>query len=48
MRISRYPHVILKSDRPKQLFIRSIANAHQKLKSLVVRIKELLCAPGML
>jgi hypothetical protein len=48
VRISSHHPVILKSDRPKQLFIRSIANALQKLKSLVVRIKELLCAPGML
>jgi hypothetical protein len=46
--ISSHPPVILKSDRPKQLFIRSIAIARQKLMALVVRIKELLCAPGML
>ena len=43
-----YPPVIVKSDGPRQLFIRSIANSHQKLMPLVVRIKEVLCAPGML
>jgi hypothetical protein len=43
-----YPPVIVKSDGPKQLFIRFIANSHQKLTALVVRINESLCAPGML
>jgi hypothetical protein len=43
-----YPPVIVKSDGPKQLFIRFIANLHQKLVVSVVRIKELLCAPSIL
>jgi hypothetical protein len=43
-----YPPVIVKSDGPKQLFIRFIANSHQRLTALVVRINESLCAPGML
>jgi hypothetical protein len=43
-----YPPVIVKSDGPKQLFIRFIANSHQKLVALVLRINELLCTPGML
>jgi hypothetical protein len=43
-----YPPVIVKSDEPKQLFIRFVANSYQKLVALVVRIKELLCAPGIL
>ena len=43
-----YPPVIVKSDGPKQLFIRSIANSRQKLMRLVVRVKELLRAPGTL
>jgi hypothetical protein len=43
-----YPPVIVKCDGPKQFFIRFIANSHQKLMALVVRIKELLRAPGIL
>ena len=43
-----FPPVIVKSDGPWQLFIRSIANSHQKLMALVVRIKVLLRAPGMM
>jgi hypothetical protein len=43
-----YPPVIVKSDGPKQLFIRFIANSHQKLVALVAGINELSCAPGML
>jgi hypothetical protein len=52
-----YPPVIVKSDGPKQrsamsyfewLLLRSIANSRQKLMRLVVRVKELLCAPGTL
>ena len=42
-----YPPVIIKSDGPKQLFIRAIANSRQKLNALVVRIKDLFCAPGI-
>ena len=43
-----YPPVIVKSDGPKQLFIRFISNSHQELVALVARIKELSCGPGML
>ena len=43
-----YPPVIIKSDGPKQLFIRAIANSRQKLKALIVRIKDLFCARGIL
>jgi hypothetical protein len=43
-----YPPVIVKSDGPMRLFIRSIANSYQKLMALVVRIKELLSAPSIL
>jgi hypothetical protein len=43
-----YPPVIVKSDGPKQLFIRFMANSYRKLKVLVVRIWELLNAPDIL
>ena len=43
-----YPPVIVKSDGPMRLFIRSIANSYQKFMALVVRIKELLSAPSIL
>lgn len=43
-----YPPVIVKDDGPRQLFIRVIANSRQKLKALIVLIKELFCAPGFL
>jgi hypothetical protein len=43
-----YPAVIVKSDGPKQLFIRFMANSYRKLKVLVVRIWELLNAPDIL
>jgi hypothetical protein len=42
-RISSPP--VVKSEGPKQLFIPSIA---KKLMTLVVRVKELLGAPGIL
>ena len=43
-----YPPVIVKSDGPKQLFIRFTVNSYRKLKVLVVRIWEVLNAPDIL
>ena len=43
-----YPVVSAKSDGPKQLFIPLIANSHQKLMAVLVRIKGHLGASGIL
>jgi hypothetical protein len=43
-----YPPVFVKSDGPKQLCIRSIANSYRTLMSLLARIKKLMCEPGVL
>jgi hypothetical protein len=40
-----FPPIIVKSDGPMQLFVRSVA---KKLRALVVRIKGLFSAPSIL